>query len=249
MAEIPAHFERIERFWLAPPHKARIAGGVTAYGYQWNHSNFDWFKTLVNDRLRKRQKNRCCYCRRPLVFDKGHVEIDHIVHKGSTNSPYARFAFEAQNLALSCKDCNNNKGKKTVLARAIRAGSNYPKQAKAFSWVHPHFHRYSDHITIHQGWVYESKNKSPEGLEVIRKCMLDKLAGKELANRRVIVDGAADLKAAVIRAVAMVEDVGLERLCRELGGHLSRKWRSASSAEVKQVIRDTHAAVQMIRMP
>jgi hypothetical protein len=249
MAVLPVHFERVERFWLAPVYKSKIAAGIALYGYAWTHSNFDWLKVLLNERLRGRQSDRCCYCRRALVFDKGHVELDHIIDKGSQNGMYARFTFEARNLALACKDCNNNKGTKPVLANPLAPNSPYPQHPRAFLWVHPHLHEYSDHITIHQGWVYEAQNASLDGLAVIRKCNLDKLRSKERENRRVLVDGAANLKDAVARAVGMVGDVGLDNLCKELGSHLSKKWKSASCAEVQQAIRDANTAIQSLNLP
>ncbi|WP_216857611.1 HNH endonuclease, partial [Burkholderia sp. S171] len=137
MAIIPVHFERIERFWLAPVYKTKITAGVTLYGYNWTHSNFDWLKELLKKRLRKRQSDRCCYCRRALVFDRGHVELDHIIDKGSQSGIYARFTFEPRNLALACKDCNNNKGTKKVLTKPLATNSPYLRHPKAFLCKRP----------------------------------------------------------------------------------------------------------------
>lgn len=179
------------------------------------------------------------------MFDKGHVELDHIVDKGSNKKVYARFTFEILNLALACKDCNNNKGTKQVLATPLPAGAVYPKNASAFLWVHPHIHDFSEHIVIHQGWVYEANGGSPEGLAVINKCMLDRLAEKERANRRVIVGGAVDLKDAVSKAVAMASEVELDVLCQELGTTLAKKWNSTPS-QVEGAIRSLQASVQAL---
>jgi hypothetical protein len=245
MATIPARFERIERIWINTANKNKLSAGIAAHGYEWTHSNFAWLKELLHKRLRIRQQNRCCYCRRTLVFDKGHVELDHIVDKGSNKKVYARFTFEILNLALACKDCNNNKGTKQVLATPLPAGAVYPKNASAFLWVHPHIHDFSEHIVIHQGWVYEANGGSPEGLAVINKCMLDRLAEKERANRRVIVGGAVDLKDAVSKAVAMASEVELDVLCQELGTTLAKKWNSTPS-QVEGAIRSLQASVQAL---
>lgn len=245
MPTMQAHFERVERIWVAPANQTRLANGIATYGYNWTHSNFDWLKIMLQRKLRLRQQDRCCYCRRALVFDKGHVELDHIIDKGSNKGQYERFTFEIRNLALACKDCNNNKGTKAVLSTALSVAAEYPKKTTAYVWVHPHIHKYSDHIIIHQGWVYEAKNGSAEGHAVITKCMLHKLKDKERANRRVIVSGAKDLKVAVARAVGLVGEVGLDSLCRELGDQLALKWNS-TPAEVDGAIRSLHASVQAL---
>ncbi|MBT0622535.1 HNH endonuclease [Pseudomonas fluorescens] len=243
MALIPIHFERIERFWFVPFQRARISKGVNS-GYEWPHSNFDWLKDNLNKRLRKRQLDRCCYCRRALKYDRGLVELDHIIDKGAQKG-IPRFTFEAKNLALSCKDCNNNKGTKSVLARPLLANTPYPTQQNAYVWVHPHFHKYSEHILIHQGWVYEAHNGSPNGLAVITKCMLNKLAKKETLNRQVIVDGATDLNDAIARALGLVSEVGLDKLCHELGGYLSEKWKTATPTQIQNEIRRAYNNIKI----
>lgn len=242
MALIPTHFDRIERLWLKPAQKAQVGAGVAAHGYNWTHSNFDWLKSNLNKRLRKRQKDRCCYCRRPLKHDKGLVELDHIIDKGAQKG-FPHFTFEIKNLALACKDCNNNKGTKTVLSTSISKTAPYPVQPSAYTWVHPHIHRYSEHILIHQGWVYEAHNKSPNGLAVITKCMLHKLAEKEAKNRRVIVSGAADLNDAVAKAIGLVGEVGLDALCQELGGFLAAQWKTSTPQQIQDAIRRTYASI------
>lgn len=242
MGLLPIHFDRIERFWLLPAQKTQIGSGIALYGYNWTHSNFDWLKTNLNERLRKRQKDRCCYCRRPLRHDRGLVELDHIIDKGA-QSGIPRFTFEVKNLALACKDCNNNKGTKSVVSTPIQSNSPLPVRPSAYTWVHPHIHKYSEHILIHQGWVYEAKNSSPNGLAVITKCMLHKLAEKEAKNRQVIVGGAADLNDAVARAIGLVGEVGIDALCQELGSFLATQWKTATPVQIQDAIRRAHASI------
>lgn len=246
MAEINIHYERIERVWIAAVNKTKLAGCIAANGYDWDHSSFYWFKKMLHKRLRLRQKDRCCYCRRALLFNKGVVEIEHIVDKGSGKGRYKRFTFEIRNLALSCKDCNNAKGTKSVLSATLLPVDPYPATANAFAWVHPHFHKYSEHIIIHKGWVYEARNGSAQGYAVIDKCFLKDLPAKEHANRRVLVEGASDLKDAVSKAVGMVGEVGLDELCRELGNGFAKKWNS-TPAKVEEAIRSIHASVQALK--
>lgn len=246
MAELSVHYERIERIWITSGTKTKLDACIVAHGYDWTHASFAWFKKLLHKRLRLRQKDRCCYCRRPLVFDKGRLEIEHIVDKGSNKGTYKRFTFELRNLALACKDCNNAKGTKRVLVAALPPAAPYPGRADEFIWVHPHFHRYSEHLIIHQGWIYEARNGSKEGLAVIVKCFLAELPAKERANRRVLVSGASDLNDAVAKAIGMAGEAGLDALCHELGAGLADKWNS-TPAKVEAAIRQMHAAVRALK--
>jgi 5-methylcytosine-specific restriction endonuclease McrA len=245
MPELDTHYERIDRIWLNETNRLRLADCIKNRGFNWVHGDFDWFKVILKKRLRQRQQHRCCYCRRVLRYDKGVVEIEHIVDKGSNNGEYKRFTFEIKNLALSCKDCNNAKGIKKVLVSPLKKAAPYPKRAADFTWVHPHFHKYSEHIIIHQGWVYEARDGSKEGLAVIKNCFLDDLAKKELQNRKLTVDGATDLKDAICRAIGVVGDVGLDALCQEVGKTLAKKWNSTHK-EIEENIRAVYLALQQV---
>lgn len=245
MTELNIHYERINPLWLKTANQQRLAESITSRGYNWNHGDFQWFKDILKERLRARQKDRCCYCRRLLRYDKGVVEIEHIVDKGSSKGKYKRFTFEIKNLALSCKDCNNAKGVKNVLASPLTKTAPYPTRAADYVWVHPHFHKYSEHIIIHAAWVYEALGGSKEGLAVIQKCFLDKLALKERENRKLIVNSAVDLRDAIRLALGVVGDVGLDTLCRELGTALAKKWNSTPD-KVEEAIRESHLALQRV---
>lgn len=245
MPSIPIHYERIDRLWLNETNRKKLSKSIKLRGYNWEHNEFNWFKVELRKRLRKRQKDRCCYCRRVLRHDKGVVEIEHIIDKGSNNGKYKRFCFEIKNLALSCKDCNNAKGTKKVLNSALAKSAGYPSRAKDYMWVHPHFHKYSDHIIIHKAWIYEARAGSKEGLKVIENCFLHKLADKERLNRETVVNSASDLRSAVYLTVGLIEDVGLDALCQELGGTLARTWNSTPK-KVAEAIRKSHLALQNV---
>lgn len=242
MVTLDPKFEKIARIQLSQIDRTRLADSIRRYGNNWEHSSFDWFKRRLHKSLRHQQKDLCCYCRRPLRFDKGPVEIEHIIDKGSNNAEYGAYTFVIKNLALSCKDCNNNKGVKAVLRTSIPQPAAYPRTAQQFLWVHPHMHRYSDHLTIHQGWVYEANNQSLEGQAVITKCKLALLENKERKNRQVTVSTAQSLEHAISVAVSHIPHVGLDRLCVELAPFLSQLWRSHSSIEIEAAIRAANAA-------
>lgn len=239
-------FESIAPIILSAAQTATLSAGIAKYGYQWKHTNFDWLKDLLKTELRRLQSDRCCYCRRILRFDKGPVEIEHVINK-ARNGDYEHFTFEPKNLALSCKDCNNGKGQKKVLRAALAAHSPYPTAAASFLWVHPYFHRYSDHILIHDAWVYEAKGGSQEGVAVITKCGLADLWEKERRNRRALIESAESLPAALQKAVGMVEEVGLDELCKELGPMLVTLMGSGGNvAKAEGVLRSAHAKIQEI---
>jgi hypothetical protein len=211
---IEIKYDRIKPFYLNKKQKLKLQLGISKYGFDWTHSNFDWYKKFVKRRLRNSQQDLCCYCRRLLKHDKGPVEIEHVINK-SKSGRYDYFTFEIKNLALSCKDCNNGKGVKSVLMTAW-PGSNYPKNGDAFKWVHPYFHKYSDHIIIHHSWVYEANGGSENGFAVIEKCELKDLEGKEKKNRIAIVGRAKNFEDALKRVLSFSSEVTLDRLCREL---------------------------------
>ncbi|OFA05654.1 HNH endonuclease [Duganella sp. HH101] len=243
---IDPKFEKITALSLTAAQATKLRNGIAKWGFAWNHSSFGWLKEHLKTELRRLQRDRCCYCRRPLRFDKGPVEIEHVVSKAAGGA-YAHFTFVLKNLALSCKDCNNGKGQKAVLRAQLPPNSRYPTSAATFLWVHPHFHDYSDHILIHDAWVYEAKGGSPEGDAVIGKCKLALLSGIERANRRMLVESSDGFAAALPRAVEMAGDVGLDALCVELSPLLSKMMGSGGSpAKAEAAIRAAHAAIQTI---
>ncbi|WP_285309520.1 HNH endonuclease [Stenotrophomonas maltophilia] len=236
MAQINAEYERIGRVNLRASTQLKLAHTIRNYGYDWSHSSAEWYRKSIVKRLRKQQKDRCCYCRRVILYNKGAYEVDHIIDKGSHKKKYGRFCFELQNLALACKDCNNNKGIKSVLFNALPANAAYPTNQAAFNWVHPHLHDYSAHITIHTGWIYEARAGSQLGLKVISNCKLDDLQEKEVKNRRAHVMAASSYNEALHRVAGFATEAGLEALCKEFGARLSRKWNTGN-AMIEDAIR------------
>lgn len=229
-------FEKIGRVWLRSSTVLKLTHTTRNYGYDWTHSSAKWYRHATLKKLRKQQQNRCCYCRRVINYNKGAYELDHIIDKGSSKRKYARFCFELRNLALACKDCNNNKGTKAVLFKDLKARAPYPMDKDLYNWVHPHLHNYSDHITIHAGWIYEARGANPIGLQVIRNCHLDLLSAKEAKNRHAHVMGAASLDEALHRVAGFRTEAGLDRLCKEFGESLSKRWKRGG-AEIEAAIR------------
>lgn len=237
-------FERIDTPKITAVDKLKLASNIAAIGNKWGSSAFGWYKTWLIKELRALQKDKCCYCRRVILFNKGAREIEHIVDKGKKPD----YMFEVENLALSCKDCNNNKGVKSVFAPTFNLvkGSVYPKSEKSYLWVHPHVHKYSDHIIIHQGWVYEARNMSPQGGAVITKCKLNDLEELESKNRVAFICAAQTLESAVDRASGLVDETGLDRICREVAPALSALWAGKPRKTIDEAIRRANGNVKKI---
>ncbi|WP_287879402.1 HNH endonuclease [Aquitalea sp.] len=147
----------------------------------------DWTKktlALTRERLRKwllrEQYSACAYCRRQISEELGHHEVDHILPKGLPD--FKQFTYERMNLVACCKRCNRNKGDHNPLLRPLITKTILPSNGHDYLWVHPYFHRYSDHLQIHEGLIFEAigdiahRNR---GLAVIKTCKLSTLMGVE----------------------------------------------------------------------
>jgi len=90
------------------------------------------------------QSNRCCYCKMLKQEKHGSVwAVEHIAPKAI----YPRFLFEKYNLSLSCKECNDSKSNKAVFHNKYDY-KTYPNESDKYIIIHPHFDKYSDHMTI-----------------------------------------------------------------------------------------------------
>lgn len=91
------------------------------------------------------QKFMCAYCRMEKKEHHGLTwDVEHIIPK----STHPRYLFEPENLALACKECNQSKWNKGVLTTQLAGNSPYPRASKAFTIIHPHYDKYSDHMEI-----------------------------------------------------------------------------------------------------
>lgn len=124
--------------------------------------------TYIPDRLRtliyERARGRCQYC---LIHDedtyKPH-EVDHIVaekHGGQT---------VADNLCLSCFDCNRHKGSDLA--------SLDPESGEIVLLFHPQRDRWEDHFTLSDGLIQPI---SPQGRATVRLLQMNTL--RRIAER------------------------------------------------------------------
>lgn len=100
---VKLHRKRNPDYWRAPNHN-RAARERSAEGF---------FRAADIREIRRRQKDRCAYCRKNL---KGKGSVDHIqpLVSGGTNWP--------KNLQLVCISCNSKKKHKCPLVFAAELG-------------------------------------------------------------------------------------------------------------------------------
>lgn len=119
----------------------------------------------------KEQNNRCCYCKMLKQEKHGSTwDVEHIVPKAN----YPRFLFEQQNLSLVCKECNDEKSNKSVFTNPSYDYKNYPTESDKYSIIHPHFDKYSEHMTIRMlptGQIFHIPN-SEKGITIFHYCKL-----------------------------------------------------------------------------
>lgn len=174
-------------------------------------------------RLLELQNDRCVYCQMLIEADQiGYRELEHVLPKSASKActpanghsdlydrrrhtlGYASFTYEPQNLAVSCKQCNNFKGLFDPLKLRSRTPLRYP-QANRFLWVHPLHHKYCDHIRLRRDFTFEGL--STEGKAVINECHLydaEVLAKKFYARAVTRAKQAKGLDAAVRDLVSSV---------------------------------------------
>lgn len=135
--------------------KVEYEGDVKAYvdSYDlmshgiWNDGTPEILKARGHIRLHylREQDFRCAYCRIQKKEKHGMTwDVEHILPK----SKYPEFLFEPENLAIACKECNGSKDDQDILQRGLGRKKQYPCASNAFTIVHPHYDKYSEHIEI-----------------------------------------------------------------------------------------------------
>lgn len=123
-------------------------------------------KSEIKSHYLQQQNYTCAYCRQHIVVEHGAAwDTDHIIPKDS----HPDFMFEAENLCISCKDCNSTKRAKNVLCNQKRV--RFPSKPGDYTICHPHFHNYKEHIRVVQvAALYIPR--TPEGIKTIEVCGL-----------------------------------------------------------------------------
>ncbi len=118
----------------------------------------DWGKSVykpIKDKIRafysSKQNNTCCYCRLPINEANAYSHIEHIIDKNNRTD----FEFEPRNLVVSCQKCNLAKNTKKVMS-VCPPLNDYPNSSKDFKILHGHYDRYSNHIRVLNGSIYQA---------------------------------------------------------------------------------------------
>lgn len=132
----------------------------------WEKDCLREYKTRVRDYYRIIQKRRCAYCRTVVRTSQAPAEIEHIIPK----SQNPQWMYEPFNQCMSCKSCNTKKSTKNVLSD--QNVTVFPLQSADYILVHPHIDRYSQHINIIEGILYQGL--TVKGSDTIRICGLNR---------------------------------------------------------------------------
>lgn len=151
----------------------REASPQVNHSEDWEKSCLSDFKARVRDYYRKKQNRRCAYCRTIVKTSQASAEIEHIIPK----SERPEWMYEPLNYCMSCKMCNTKKSTNGVLKDGVY--KSFPNDSTDYLIVHPHLDKYSQHINIIDGILYEGL--TDKGKETIRICKLDRY---ELAVER-----------------------------------------------------------------
>ncbi|MFK4064087.1 HNH endonuclease [Brucella anthropi] len=195
----------------------------------WGNAANDAAKTKLKSALLVAQKGKCAYCRRFIRNEPGHVEIDHILPKAAFGNPrnwlsnesamrkatagYPSFTFIPYNLALSCKRCNNLKGTYDSRSdRSVPVKPVYNLDPEYYNWIHPYLDKYSDHIILIEGMIYQATNGSEKGVRVIEVCKLDKLAAVETLAAQIKAQNARGIGKAIALLLDNADDYGWDMI-------------------------------------
>lgn len=87
------------------------------------------------------QGTRCCYCRRWLQNIAHARPVEHILSRDG----YPQFSLHYRNLALACRDCNQQKTNQNWTT-LDQAATTYPAPDKISDYFHPRLHIFDGHI-------------------------------------------------------------------------------------------------------
>jgi uncharacterized protein (TIGR02646 family) len=147
-----------------------------------------WEDVSVKDlklRLKKHyieeQVRKCAYCQVEQHTSHAMVwDTEHIIDKNN----FPQWTFEALNLCVSCKDCNQAKGVRPVTKS--QSYKSFPHESENYYIVHAHFDNYADHIEIVvPGFFY--LHITDKGRSTIETCGLlrySKAGGRADIDRR-----------------------------------------------------------------
>ncbi len=178
----------------------------------WGHDDVEPVRAQIKDHYIAEQQYVCVYCNRQIVTaNKALWDAEHIISRAKA----ARFMFTPENLAISCRDCNNAKGEQDV---RTSHPLKFPDTSAHYRIAHPHFDKYADHIR----WFGDiCAPISEKGAQTLIVCNLTRFTAKLLGIEGKLVDPGFDkhvgdlikaktkleAKAALAAVTVYVEDI------------------------------------------
>lgn len=132
------------------------------------------FKNNLRKYMYDKQNKLCAFCRIHVPLACVPMHREHIVYKDK----HPQWMFLPENLCVACPQCNEYKGTTEVLVNPQT--KTYPKVSDEFKIIHPLYDKYSDHIELLGGVLYQGK--TGKGIFTIETCHLYRV---ELAEERV----------------------------------------------------------------
>ena len=245
-------FDMLSEVSWSDEHRKRIDKYFKGQCSEWTKTSLAPVRKDLRADLLKLQNYTCAYCRRALSHEIGRNEIDHIIAKAIIGM--SRFTYERMNLVAICKRCNKNKSDKPVLIRVLTNSCSYPTSPDDYLWVHPYIHRYSEHIKIHEGYIFEpigGQSYKARAVALIKACGLSSMPEVERRRAFESISHASNLHLSVLTAIGQYPHISdndlagmiidsraeLEGCSRETILNLIVGVRSASFALVEKAVR------------
>lgn len=179
----------------------------------WSHASLKDLKTQIRLELRKQQGERCIYCRRPLIIERKNVceDLEHFLDKSKPH--FRKWAFCCVNISLSCHACNFQKSTKNLgIGLVPPAGTTlYLSGPGQYSWIHPFFDDFHEHVQVGKGWTYQVKAATAP-FPALAQAMITDL---DLVKVATIEARAEQIKSEILR----LTNLGMECLNRNRPRH------------------------------
>jgi hypothetical protein len=139
-------------------------GGLVAADWDSKKKYIQEFKDNLKLDMYEKQNTLCAFCRIHVPIACVHLHREHIVYKNL----HPQWTFLPENLCVSCPVCNEFKGTTEVLVNPNT--KKYPQKGNGFKIIHPLYDRYSEHIELLRGILYQGKTE--KGNFTIKTCHL-----------------------------------------------------------------------------
>lgn len=175
------------------------AKGIVADDWDSGNRCIKTFKKNLRDEMYKKQNKLCAFCRIHVPISCVPMHREHIVHKDG----HPQWTFLPQNLCVSCPCCNIWKGTTEVLVDPQTR--TYPQSSDGFKIIHPFYDKYSDHIHLLGGVLYQGKTE--KGNFTIETCHLFRVSlAEERVDQMMYAQNRGDIVAELVHIAKLSND-------------------------------------------